>query len=240
MEEEEEKKEKKGFFSKLVDIAFTSEEVESTTESTTPLSDKEISAVVSTPVTSPTQNFNVQITGDGAFDKTFSDSFQQIIADNNIQGIDYFEFAQALKGMGGIAGQSESVNFQSVFNILKVSDATLTKDKLIKAVEHYVGVLKAEEVEFKSEMEASIQREVTSRREKAEALTAENKELVQKIQEINDKIQKNNEDVLSLNSEAAGAEAKIGQTHKNFITTLAHVISGLETDKEKINQLIKE
>ena len=237
MSEENEPKKKKGNF--FTNLLFTEEETTESmdsVESVEPASAGEASNMTST----PTQSFNVQVTGDGAFDKTFSDSFQQIIADNNIQGIDYFEFAQALKGMSGIAGQSESVNFQSVFNILKVSDATLSKDKLIKAVEHYVGVLKAEEAEFKSEMEASIQREVVSRREKAESLTEENRTLVQKIQEINDKIQKNNEDVLSLNSEAAGAEAKIGQTHKNFITTLAHVISGLETDKEKINQLIKE
>jgi len=235
MSEENEPKKKKGNF--FTNLLFTEEE---TAESANSVSVEEVPTIASTPSVSLTQNFNVQVTGDGAFDKTFSDSFQQIIADNNIQGIDYFEFAQALKSMGGIAGQSESVNFQSVFNILKVSDSTLTKDKLTKAIEHYVGVLKAEEAEFKSEMESSIQREVTSRRERAESLTEENKMLVQKIQEINDNIQKNNEEVLSLNSEAASAEAKIGQTHKNFITTLAYVISGLETDKEKINQLIKE
>jgi len=237
MSEENTPKKKKGNF--FTNLLFTEEETtESTesTESTGPVSDEEMPTMASAPV----HNFNVQVTGDGAFDKTFSDSFHKLIADNNIQGIDYFEFAQALKGMSGIAGQSESVNFQSVFNILKVSDATLTKDKLISSVEHYVGILKSEEAAFKSEMDLSVKEEIVSRREKAESLADENKELIQKIQEINDKIQKNNEDILSLNSEAAGAEAKIGQTHKNFITTLAHVISGLETDKEKINQLIKE
>jgi len=186
------------------------------------------------------QSFNVPITGDGVFDKNFNDSFQKLIADNNIQGIDYFEFAQSLKGMNGTAGLNEATSFQSVYNILKVGDPSLTKEKLLQAVDHYIGVLRAEEADFKSEMIESTEQEVVARRQKAESLNAENKDLVQQIQNLNEKIQKNNEDCVMLNSEAANAEAKIGQTHKNFITTLAYVVSTLETDKEKIIQLIKE
>ncbi len=237
-EENETTKKKKGnFFTNL--LYGPEETVEETTEEA-PLS-TDISVSNSGNLTaSPIQNFNIPVTGDGVFDKNFNDSFQQLIAENNIQGIDYFEFAQSLKGMSGTAGLSEATSFQSVYNILKVGDPSLTKEKLLKAVDHYVGVLRAEEVEFKSEMQASTEKEVIARRQKVDSLNTENKDLVQQIQNLNEKIQKNNEDCVTLSAEAANAEAKIGQTHKNFITTLAHVVSNLETDKEKINQLIKE
>jgi hypothetical protein len=235
-EENKTKKKKGNFFSNL--LYGPEETVEETVEDTT--EDINVSNSGAAVASAPIQNFNIPVTGDGVFDKSFNDAFQQMIADNNIPGIDYFEFKQALKGMGGVAGLSEAVTFQTVFNTLKVGDPNLTKEKLLSAVDHYVGVLRAEETEFKSEMNASTEQEVTSRRQKAESLNAENVDLVQQIQNINEKIQRNNEEALKLNAEAADAEAKIGQTHKNFITTLAHVVSSLETDKEKIGQLIKE
>jgi outer membrane murein-binding lipoprotein Lpp len=237
-EENETIKKKKGnFFTNLI---FGPEEtVDETSEDV--ISDEKISISNSGNATMPPiQNFNIPVTGDGVFDKNFNDLFQSLIVENNIQGIDYFEFSQSLKGMSGTAGLSEATSFQSVYNILKVGDPSLTKEKLLKAVDHYVGVLRNEETEFKSEMQASTEREVIARRQKVDSLNTENKDLVQQIQNLNEKIQKNNEDCVALSAEAANAEAKIGQTHKNFITTLAYVISNLETDKEKINQLIKE
>lgn len=243
MSTEEPKKKKKGNF--FTNLLFTSEEssdnVEKDATDNISVSNSGAQSISPTATVSPVaQNFNLPITGDGVFDKKFSDSLQQLIAENNVPGIDFFEFSQALKGMSGVAGLSEATSFQTIFTTLKVGDPSLTKEKLVASIDHYLAVLKKEEQEFKAEMNASAEQEVLSRRNKAEKLNADNLDLIQQIQNINEKIARNQEESLKLNSEAASAEAVIGQTHKNFITTLAHVTSSLEADKMKVSQLIKE
>ncbi|MEK6829522.1 MAG: hypothetical protein AABY15_05340 [Nanoarchaeota archaeon] len=230
----EEVKQKRGFFSKL----FFEEKSEETTK-TAPEDDIKVSNTAAQNGSAVIESLNIPITGDGIFDKRFSDALQQAIAENNIQGIDYFEFSQALKSMSG-AGLNEAIGFQTIFTTLKVGDASFTKEKLLSSIDHYVGVLKKEEQEFKNELLAKTEQDVTSRRNRVASLNSENQELLMQIQSINEKIAKNQEEALALNSEASNSEAVIGQTNKNFITTLAHVVSGLETDKLKIGQLIKE
>ena len=190
--------------------------------------------------TSGLNTLNVPTSGDGVFDSKFNDSFQQLIAENNIPGVDYFEFREAIKQMAGIAGLSESASFQTTFTTLKVGDSTFSKEKLMTSIDHYDKVLSEEENEFNSELASQTEAEVTSKRSAAESMNVKNQELVQKIQNINEEIQRNQEEAIKLNSEASHAEANISQTSKNFIKTLAHVRATLNTDKQKISDLIKE
>jgi hypothetical protein len=238
-EENKTEKKKKGFFSKIANVFLESEGTENeVAESVAQETSEEISVVNSG---SMSQNpvFSIPVTGDGAFDKNFADAFQQLIFDNDLPGVDYVEFSKALKQMSGV-GLNESVLFQTVFTTLKVSAPTLTKKTLQDAVDTYINLLKSEEQEFKEEMQANVESEVVSRRTKAESLNLENKELVQQIQDIQEKISQNQQEALKLNGEAADIESKISQTHKNFTVTLASVIANLETDKAKIEQLINE
>lgn len=186
------------------------------------------------------QNLNIPTSGDGVFDQKFNDSFQELIEQNNIPGIDYFEFRQAIAKMSAVAGLNEAASFQTAFTTLKFGDPALTKEKLLSSVDHYIHVLAEEEGEFNSELQSQTNSEVISKRQKAQALNDENQELVNQITAINEKIRKNQEEAIKLNSEASSAEANIGQTSKNFIKTLAHVTSTLETDKTKISTLITE
>ncbi len=234
-EEKKVKKKKGNFFTNLI---FSPEE-ETTQETTQEESAEEASiSVTNSGAANPIQSFNIPVTGDGVFDKNFGDSFQKVLDDNNLQGIDYLEFSKAIKQMGG--SLNDSMAFQTVFTTLRVGDASLTKQKLASAIDHYINVLKEEEKEFKTEMADNVEREINARRKEAADLNTKNADLVQQIQNINEQISQNQQKALQLNAEAADFEAKIGQTHKNFTVTLAHMISGLETDKVKIEQLIKE
>lgn len=239
-----ENKKRKGFFSSLTNLVFESGDDNNTTQENSASEnfseDTTSASAVTSLVLSPVQNFTIPITGDGVFDKNFSDALEKIISDNNIEGIDYLEFKQALKGMAGVAGLNEATSFQSVFNTLKVGYPSLSKKTLISAIDFYVSVLRKEEETFNSEMQVSLEKEVSSRRNEAENLNQENAELVQKIQEINQKISENQQRAIQLNSEASSSEANINQTNKNFIATLTHLISNLEVDKNKIEQLIQE
>jgi len=237
MSEQKTEKKKGNWFSNLLyESNDSTENTESTEESSEEIN---VSNSAEAPIT-PIESLAIPVSGDGVFDQRFNASFQELIAANNIPGIDYFELRQAVESMAGVPGLSEAISFQTAFTTLKVGDPSLTKEKLMSSVDHYDGILASEENEFSTELAIQTDAGVTSKRAQAESLNVENNELIKKIQEINDTIRANQDTALKLNSEASSAEAQIGQTSKNFATTLSYVRAKLETDKQKISDLIKE
>lgn len=234
---EETTKKKKGFFSKLTDLVYETPEEANQDNISVSNSGGDLE---SSPIEATAAPINIQTSGDGVFDEKFNQIFQDLIAENNIPGIDYFEFKQAIQGMAGVAGLNEAASFKTAFTTLKVSDPNLTKETLMSSIDVYIKLLNEEENEFNTAIQEKTANEVDARRKQAADLTAENEALVKQIQDINAKIADNQNKTLELNNEAAHEEAQIGQTVKNFVKTLAHVQAGLETDKTKIEQLIQE
>lgn len=180
---------------------------------------------------------NIPQSGDGVFDQKFFEFFQSVIAENNIPGLDYFEYREALKKMNGLSDQAK---FQMAFDNFKIADPNLTKETLLSSVDHYNKLLSGEESDFQAEMVQETEREVKARRDKATNLVTENQDIYQQIQNLNEKITHNQQEAIKLNNDAALAEVKIGQTAKNFIKTLANVQATLNTDKAKIVELVQE
>jgi hypothetical protein len=234
-------KTKKGFFSKMGNMFFESDgnENESSDDSLEDLHTHATPYTVEPSATVYTESMQIPTSGDGVFDQKFNDAFQALIAENNIPGIDYFEFKQALSQLSGVAGLNEAASFQTAFITLKVGDPKLSKEILISSIEHYDGILSTEEGEFNSAMQSENEKEVASRRNRASALNDENQDIIAQIQKLNEKIAENQSESIKLNNEAAIAEVNISQTAKNFSKTLSHVRGNLESDKQKINSLIQ-
>ena len=240
-EAQEEKKsnktKKRGFFSKLFfedEGGAENKEIDNSEDISVSNSSEEPETEVSF------ETLDVSPTGSGVFDQNFNDALNQLIKENNIDGIDYFEFKEAVKNTSNGNPAAEAAQFNTIFLTLKVGDPSLTKDKLISSADHYISILREEEETFKAEMENKIEEEVTSRQNRAKALEDENNDILVKIQELNDKIRQNQEESVKLNGEAAVANGNINQTHKNFTATLEQVVSKLESDKSNIQTLIKE
>jgi len=229
-----EEKKGKGWFSKVSDV-FMEDDTE-VTESNEEInvsntgSDSASEDLGSAPI-------NIPATGDGVFDNKFNDFFQGLIAENNLDGIDYFEFREALKGMSSLPNESK---FQMAFNTLKIGDANLSKETLLKSIDHYDGILGAEEQSFEAEMESETNDKVTSLQQKAAELLGDNQTHLQEIKNLQDKIAENQKKSIELNEEAALSQVKIVQTGKNFTKTLTKVRAGLSSDKAMISELVKE
>jgi len=138
-------------------------------------------------------------------------------------------------------GVAEAIKYQMVFDNFKTIDKTLSKrNNFSKQLISYDGILEKEEKEFAEEMKSEIKNEVESRRKNSEDLVNENKEIVQQIQNLNEKMTKNQNESIALLQEAAQKEANISQTHKNFIATITKVRANLAGDKTKISDMVKE
>lgn len=236
----ESKKKKGNWFTNLLfeEVPAGAENGEETTESEDIKVSNSSSDIYSTE--GMVDSMNIPGVGEGVFDQKFAELFERVIAENNIPGLDYFEFRQALQSNAGIAGLNEAASFVVAFNGLRAGDPSLTKDTLTSSIDHYKKVLAEEEVEFNGELKRQTEIEVASKRGKAKELNQENEAHLQKIKELNELISANQQEVIKLNNEASVAEAKISQTEKNFIKTLAHVVSKLDTDKQKITELIAD
>ena len=106
---------KKSVGSKFLGMFFEQEEVEgSENENKSTPSESTETTPTEAPVVSA---LNIPTSGDGVFDQKFKKGFDELISENNIPGIDYFEFREALKGMTGV---SENNSYPMVFNTLKV------------------------------------------------------------------------------------------------------------------------
>lgn len=248
MSEEKEEGEKKSFFKKLGNLFYES-------DGTVAVSEPQKSSEQSVAGVFPANNgtfpansaaqyttvapINIPSTGDGIFDQKFNEAFQKIISDNNMPGIDYFEFRQVLDNMSSVAGLNEAVSYQTAYTTLKIGDPTFDKLKLVSSIEFYDKLLASEESEFNAELSSESQKRVVSQRERANELNAENLEIVKQIQSLNEKIASNQQEAITINSEAGVSEANIGQTSKNFTKTMSHVRAKLEEDKQKINTLIQ-
>jgi hypothetical protein len=242
MEHPQEEKKKKSWLSGLSDLVFEPSTEEASTNEEIPQDSTStpITQATAIPVSAVPQSILTNTsTGDGVFDQKFNEAFQELIAENNIPGVDYFEFRQALDNMANVPGLTEAASFQIAYSNLKVSDQGLDKNKLTSSIDHYDGILVNEEKEFNDAMQSEMSKEVDSKKGKALDLAQENENLLAKIKEINEKIAENQTLAIQLNNEAAMAEVKINQTAKNFSATLASVRGKLSEDKQKINSLIQ-
>jgi len=228
------KKEKKGFFSKFSDVFMEDESAGTSSTEEISISNTGDDIAPVTPVSIPVA---IPVSGDGVFDKKFNEFFQGLIAENNLDGVDYFEFRKALEGMSSLPDESK---FQMAFNTLKIGDANLSKETLLSSVDHYDGILGAEETSFDAEMDSETASKVTAPQNKAAELLNDNQNHLQTIKNLQEKIAHNQEESIKLNEKAGLASVKIIQTGKNFSKTLAKVRAALSSDKTMISELVKE
>lgn len=173
----------------------------------------------------------------GMFDQKFYDSFLQVIENNNVEGIDYFEFSKALQALSA-SGLAEPMRYQAAFSSLK-ANSNLTKDTLIKTADFYLDKLTQEETEFNAEMEHEVEVQVSSRmnqaKDKQDEIAAKQQEIL-KLQADMNTLQG---EIGALNMEAQQIQGKIESTAKNFKVSLDVLRGQINLDKQNINTFIQ-
>jgi len=228
---------KNSFWSKVKGLAF--EEVEDNSSKTEETS----SPVSNTPafnyanLGTPGVGVNPAV---GSFDQRFYDNFQQILKDNNIDGVDYFEFASVKKMFDStMAGAPDAAKAQQAFNALKATNPDLTKQHLLSTADFYLDKLAKEEAEFKSEMQKEIENSVNSKlasaKQKQDSIVSKQEQIAAlqaEIAELGNGIAKDN-------AEAQAAQNNIDATAKNFDVTLNVFRSEINKHKSEIESSIQ-
>ena len=243
---EENKKSKKSWFSKIGDAMFETESSSSTEEKTTSVSDApEVTPGSKFAYSEATNGTPANMTNfampnsTGVFDQKFYESFLKIIEENNVEGIDYYEFSKAKKANDNIPGMGEPLKFQSAFHTLKANYPDLTKEVLLKTADFYLEKLEQEAEHFKAEMDNEISSQITSRQNQVKAKQDEIARKQAEIVKIQTDMVTLQGDINTLNNEAQQIQVKIDSTAKNFQVSLDVLKAQIANDKQNIQNFIQ-
>jgi protein-tyrosine-phosphatase len=156
----------------------------------------------------------------------------KLVEDNNLEGFDYIEFMDSVAKMSAVA-LPEQDKYKLVFTTAQ--SFGVTREKLIEAVDHYMGILEGHKAEFEEHAASQVSEEVVNRKNKIETLETQNEELNQKIADISQQIASNTTEIASLTQEAAQEELKINMVAQDFNVTYEHVTSRMQSDKQKLS-----
>ena len=168
-------------------------------------------------------------TVNGVADDKFVQMLESVITDNNIPGLDYFEFKKALDNMKALP-IDEGTKFITVFSILQGQGCT--KEILLNSIDKYVDLINKEHENFNTEMGDSFKEKVENKKTKIE-------EAQQKIIDMSSQIKELNDFILTGTQEVQQEEMKLRLIDANFKQSVEKVISVLTSDKEKITNIIK-
>ena len=234
---ETDKKESGGFFKKVGSIFYNPGDEETTVEANTaPAPIQQSGRGTQTQPTSPGGTaLDIQQTSSaGIYDNKIADHLQDLLNKNNIQGVDYYELKNALKGLSGLSiGEREK--YIAAFSTLAAnSGGTLTKAVLLSTADFYIGLLNKEFSDFNAASGNQTQTQVTSKEKELDAKRAENEDLRKQIDVINAKIQENMNVMAELGGNISTERIKIEQAKNNFKVTVDSFINEIESDKKNI------
>jgi len=168
-------------------------------------------------------------TYNSAPDEKFVSILEKVIMDNNIPGLDYIEFKQAIEKMKNFP-IDESTKILTTYSIFETQGCT--KDVLINAIDFYIGLINKEQENFNLEM-------ATSYKEKVAGKKSEIENSQKQIVDLNKKITELNTFIMTASLETQEEELKLKNADASFKQSAQKVISVLQSDKEKIITYIK-
>jgi hypothetical protein len=188
----------------------------------------EVKAEAKNPVSVPS-SFLSQSTNSGVPDEKFVQMLMKVIAENNIPGLDYFEFKQAIDAMSA-AQIDEKTKFMTTFIVY--AQQGCKKEVLLSSVDKYMSVIRNEVSQFDKELKTQREQKVQSKLTQVEEAKKKVAELTQAIADANNFILKASQDVQQENLNLQIVEA-------NFKKSAERVLGMLQGDKEKINNYIQ-
>jgi len=164
----------------------------------------------------------------------FESHFNELFDKANLPGPDYYEFQKMCQAMAALPDETK---FPAIFGGLQVQG--LTKQTLVESANHYISLIDEDSKKFNSAIDGKIMSEVAQKKnsiiDKRKGIT-EREEMIKKLQE---EIASETVSISTLEKEANEQEAKANQksiTYKAACETRKALIN---SDLQKINNLIK-
>lgn len=170
----------------------------------------------------------------GQVDSNILENLCMVLDEKNIPGPDYLELKSAANDeQMKNAIPDEKNRFLCAYISMKANAQTLTKETIIGSIDKYIEYLEIERETALSELALKWKEEVEDKEALVE--TAQ-KELVELQEALNAKIKF----ISETNSEIANSKNQCAINKANFNSTVEYIINGLNADKIKLNEILKD
>lgn len=177
---------------------------------------------------------NIVTDTSGTLNQKIFDSLTQAIANANMPGEDYLEFAQALQAMKDLP-IDDNIKIQTVFATL--STKGLTKQTVIESADYYIKVLENEKSKFYDTMNHQALGQLNKKRMEITKLEEEIKAKTEQIQILTEEINQNKQLVIKVKNEIQEGDSKIKKTENDFLFTFDIILKQIKANVEKITKL---
>jgi Skp family chaperone for outer membrane proteins len=172
----------------------------------------------------------------GTQDETVAKLLTDALEKANIEGFDYFEFAQMLQALKPSL-PSEQTLFQTAYTSGKVMGAT--KEKLVQTARVYIDVLNKKAKEFEAACQAKVDELITGREKNLQGMDAAIQEKAAAIQKLTEEINAMSTEKTKMTNEIGENRIKIETKRNNFSATLQTFVGKIQGDIDKIGKYIQ-
>lgn len=199
---------------------------------------KEVKGTKSTGIkTNSKSNVVPKIPVDGSVDapSKFINSLLEAIEKNNMEGFDYLEYKQSLKSLSKME-MDENTMFSSAFAMAKTMGAS--KKNLVDSAKFYVSILNEEKSKFVVAYEKQQEKQVTSREQRLNTITASIKKKEEQIMKLQSEIKELKKEFDLKKNEINSAAAKVALTRDQFFAAHKKVIDQINSDIDRMNKYL--
>ncbi len=168
------------------------------------------------------------------FDK-FEKHFDKLLSDNNMSGVDYFEFWKMMDTLEAHI-PDERARIAATFGSLSIQG--LTKQKLVASVDHYVQILEQDKQKFSSVIDNKANQDIIAKENNVKQLEGKIVENSQLIQKLTKEITDAQVTIEQLKKEVVEQKQKIDSSKNGYLQAFNAILSKMKGDSDKFNSTL--
>ncbi len=172
----------------------------------------------------------------GEVDQRIVNTLFKAIERSNIQGFDYLEFKQSVKGLEKMV-TDEATRFKSAF--ATASTIGVTMDKLVKSATHYAGILDKEKSQFIQAANDQSNNLIEKRKVELQDLLKSLEEKKKAIERMQEDLLKGEKKIKVIQDGIKNSTVKIENTKRNFEASWTFLKDQIISDINKMKTYLK-
>lgn len=172
----------------------------------------------------------------GKFNEKFSNILLGAMDKNNIDGFDYLEYRQSLKSLTKM-DMDEATRYKSAYAMAQTMGAS--PDHLIKTANHYLDVLKQEEVKFGDALKNQRTKQIGEKEQQLKDHAAMIKQKADQIQKLSKEIEEHQAKTKKIEAELTQSNTKVEVTKNDFVASYNIIVGQIMADVENMKKYLK-
>ena len=160
----------------------------------------------------------------------------QVLIDKNLPGPDYLEVKNTAAALSAMNLPLDKC-YEAAFRTLNASNPNFTKDVLLKSIDTYIGFIKQEQSDGKSECDRKRQIQIGEKTERSKQLLEHKEDLEKQIASLQEQVIQTESSIMKMKLEIERSTAEIDKEEEVFNASIESVVSSLNNDRKIMETL---